>query len=253
MSFAPENILGAIRLGLDEIAAVKRVADGWRVTTHCMYPSNGLVQVTIRGGAHTVVASDEGGAIGEALSAGIPMRDYDHAVARLVRDQGLLIKEGVIFTPQVPIEAAAVAILHVANASQEAARWLYEHTKIKRTRDFKALLADFLKRRFDDRVAHNAVIIGHSNKPHRFANVISFPDGRRLIVDPVANEASSVNARVVANLDVKATHDPMLRQRIVYDDEEDWTAADLNLLQVGATVIPFSRSSEVIERLATSG
>jgi hypothetical protein len=149
-----------------------------------------------------------------------------------------------------PLEAAPLAVLLVANASQEVARWLYEHTKIKRSRDFRTLLAEFLKSRFDDRVEHNAVIFGHSNKPHRFANVISFSNGRRLIVDPVTNEPSSINARVVANLDVKATENPAIEQRIVYDDDEHWAPADLNLLQVGASVIPYSRSSDVIERLA---
>ena len=39
-------------------------------------------------------------------------------------------------------------------------------------------------------------------------------------------------------------------QRIIYDDQEEWTTADLNLLQVGAPAIPFSRSAEVIYRLA---
>jgi hypothetical protein len=53
-------------------------------------------------------------------------------------------------------------------------------------------------------------------------------------------------------LDVRAIRDPLLEQRIVYDDKEDWTPADLNLLQVGATVVPFSRSSEAIRRLAAS-
>jgi hypothetical protein len=75
---------------------------------------------------------------------------------------------------------------------------------------------------------------------------------RRLIVDPAVHDISSINARVVANLDVRAVNDPLLEQRIIYDDEEHWTPADLNLLQVGATVVPFSRSSEVIRRLAAS-
>lgn len=75
---------------------------------------------------------------------------------------------------------------------------------------------------------------------------------RKLIVDPVSNDASSINARVVANLDVKANEDPNIIQRIVYDDEDDWSPADLNLLQVGAIAVPFSRSGEVIERLAAA-
>jgi hypothetical protein len=239
-----------IERNLQGIASAVNVIDGVCVTTHCMYPSNGLVRVMVRGGAEKIVVSDEGGALGEALSAGIPIKDYNRTLSYLIKDQGLSIKDGIIFTSRIPISAAPVAILHVANASQEVARWLYDHMKIKRTRDFRVVLADFLKKTFDDRLMHNAIIVGHSNKPHRFSNVVNFANGKRLIVDPVAHEASSINARVVANLDVKANNDPLIEQRIVYDDEEDWTAADLNLLQVGASAIPFSRSEEVIERLA---
>jgi hypothetical protein len=249
MSFEPD-LAYFVEHGLAEIASVKRVVDGVRVTTHCMYPSNGLVQVTVRGGTETVVVSDEGGGVGEALSAGIPPKDYNRTLSRLIGDQGLFMEKGAIFTPRIPIKAAPLAILHVANASQEIARWLYDHMKIERTRDFRVMLAEFLNRTFEDRVSHNEVIVGHSNKPHKFANVIKFANGRRLIVDPVAHEASSINARVVANLDVRATNNPLIEQRIVYDDEEDWTPADLNLLQVGATVVPFSRTREVIGRLA---
>src|ERR1039458_4694313 len=245
------NLVTLITDGLQEMAAIKRVPEGVLVTTHCMYPSNGLVRVMVRSGENTVFASDEGGAMGVALAAGIPVKEYGRQLAHLVKAQGVLIRDGIVFAPPMPIEAAPLSVLLVANASQEIARWLYEHMKIKRTRDFKELLASFLKKTFDDRVAP-ATIVGHSNKPHKFANVISFASGKRIIVDPVANEPSSVNARVVANLDIKAVQNPLIIQRIVYDDEEEWTPADLNLLQVGADVVPFSRSSEVIERLAAN-
>jgi hypothetical protein len=251
MSSEIENLSGLIGRRFNEMASIKHVDDGLRVTTHCMYPSNGYVQVTVRAEASTIVASDEGGAMGEASSAGIPMRDFSGQLAHRVKDQGLSFKGGVIFTPKMPIEAAPLAILLVANASQEIANYLFEHVKIKRGRDFRVLLAEFLKRAFDDRVTA-ATIVGHSHKPHKFDNVISFPSGKRIIIDAAANEPSSVNARVVANLDVKATDNPLIDQRIIYDDEEDWTAADLNLLQVGAPAVPFSRSSEVIERLAAN-
>lgn len=248
MSFAPD-ISFVLREGLTEITRLTPVSGGFRVTTQCMYPSNGLVQVTVRGGAQTIMASDEGGALGEALSAGIPKR-RDSALMHLVKDQGLLIEHGIIFTPRMPLEAAPLAVLLVANASQEVARWLYDNTKLKRPRNFKALLAEFLNRRFRDQVSHDATIVGQSTKTHKFANIVSFGDGRRLIVDPVSNEPGSVNARVVANLDVKAIGDPLLYQRIVYDEEEQWKTSDLNLLQVGGTVVRFSQSAEVIERIA---
>ncbi len=246
------HLMVLLSRGLAEIADVNAIADGVMVTTHCMYPSNGLVRVFVRGGGETIVASDDGGAMEEATAAGIPIdRDYTRQLTHVIKAHGVSISDGVIVTPRMPIEAAPLAVLLVANAAQEAARWMFDHAKIKRSRDFKALLTEFLMQKFDDRVTHNTVIVGHSNKPHKFANVLTLEEGRRLIIDPVSNEASSINARVVANLDVKAVQDPKLMQRIVYDDEDEWSPADLNLLQVGAPVIAFSRVTEVIERLAT--
>lgn len=253
MSFAPDSIYEPLADGLHALAAIRQIDGGWRVVTHCMYPSNGLVEITVRGGVRNIVASDEGGAFGEALSAGIPIRDYSSAVAHIVREQGLLMGDGVIYTPQVAVEAAAPSVLLVANASQEVARWLFDHAKTRRPRDFRLVLSEFLRKRFEERLSHNTVIIGKSNKPHRFANVISLADGKRFIVDTVMNDASSINARVVANLDVHAANDDTISQRIVYDDEESWSASDLNLLQVGAPAVPFSRSREVIERVASVG
>ena len=45
MSYQPDlaNLIGR---SLDSIASITCTVDGVRVTTHCMYPSNGLVQVT---------------------------------------------------------------------------------------------------------------------------------------------------------------------------------------------------------------
>jgi hypothetical protein len=251
MTFVPDLMTRA-RDGLQQLADIKLVDDGIVATTHCMYPSNGLVRVTVRGGTETLVASDEGGAMGEALAAGIEVRNYDRILSNIVREQGLIIKEGAIYTPRMPIESAPLAILLVANTSQEVARWMFDHGKVKRTRDFRALLSDFLTKRFDERVSHGAFVVGHSNKTHKFANVVTLAGERKLIIDPVSNDSSSINARVVANLDVKANGDPNIIQRIVYDDEDNWAAADLNLLQVGATAVPFSRASEVIERIANA-
>ncbi len=251
MTYVPD-LMTLATAGLRDTARVEASEDGIVATTHCMYPSNGLVRVTVRSGRETIVASDEGGAMGEALAAGIEVRNYDRTLSHLVREQGLIIQEGVIYTPQMPIESAPLAILLVANTSQEVARWMFDHGKIKRSRNFKALLAEFLMKRFDDRVAHGEFVIGHSNKAHKFANVVALDGDRKLIIDPVINDASSINARVVANLDVKAVKNPNIIQRIVYDDEDNWTPADLNLLQVGATPVAFSRASEVIERLANA-
>jgi hypothetical protein len=60
----------------------------------------------------------------------------------------------------------------------------------------------------------------------------------------------AINSRVIANLDVRNTMNPLIDQRIVYDDGEEWSAAELNLLNIGATVVPYSRSHDVIQRVA---
>ena len=246
----PPSLSARIERSLREMSSIVVVDDAVRVTTHCMYPSNGLVRVTVRSGLSSIVASDNGEALGEALAAGVEIVAPDRLLRGFVKQRGLLLKSGVISTPPTPIDATPVAILHVANVAKEAAHWLYEHGGIKRKRDFRELLAAFLSDLFRDHV-FEAKILGASNKPHKFANVIEFANGKKFIVDAVSNDASSINSRVVANLDVRAKNDPTIEQRIVYDDGANWASADLrNFFQVGATIVPFSRSAEVIRRIA---
>lgn len=240
-----------LRNGLAQLSFCTSQDDGVRVTTHCMYPSNGLVQVYVRGGANYVVVSDDGGALSEVMSAGIPNIPLEGYLKRFLADQGLSIQEGAIVSPRVPVEAAPMAVMLVANAAKDMAQWLYDKAKLKRIRDFRKLLAGFLEKTFKEHLEHKAIIPGEF-KAHEFANVITLRTGHRLIIDPVWNDASSINSRVVANLDVKAAKNPHIHQRIVYDDEDEWTVPDLNLLGLGATTVPFSRSYEVIERLAAS-
>lgn len=244
-----DAIASSIDRGMRDVSSIEMVEDGVRFTTHCMYPSNGLVRVTVRGGRESLYATDEGEAVGEALSAGATLTNPDKLLRGLVRANGLEIERGIIHSKRMPLEAAPLAILSVANAARDVAYWLYDHHRIRRERDFRHLVAEFLKNSFEDRVSA-ASIVGKSNKPHKFANVISFPNGRRLIVDTVANDPQSINARVVANLDVRSINDPSLDQRIVYDDDEKWSPSDINLLQVGAHVVPFSEAPHVIKLAA---
>ena len=228
----PADVRALLENGLRTIFRVEEIEGSLRVTTHCLYPSNGFVRVTFRGGVRSMVASDEGEALGEALAAGIELREPDKILGPFVRARGLFLKNGTILTDSFPADAAPVALSHVANAAKEAAYWLYEHGGLKRKRDFRTLLHSFLTENFREQVAE-ARLLGKSHKLHRFSNVISFANGRRLIVDAASNDPSSINARVVANLDVKALNDPTIKQRIIFDDDERWTSADLSLLQVG--------------------
>lgn len=238
-----------IRDDLNRISVWKPIDNGARVTTHVMYPSNGLVNVFIRGGRHSCVVSDDGGAIGEGSAVGARVHPSDRQLTHLVRSQGLSIKRGTISSPTVPVEAVPATILIVANAARDVANWLYDHANVKRHRDFRIELSDILRSTFSERV-HGGFIEG-KRKRHEFANVVDLADGNKLIVDPVGREPSSINARVVSNLDVAQAENQRIRQRLIYDDEQPWTPNDLGLLgMAGVPVVPFSRSAGVIRRIA---
>ena len=174
----------------------------------------------------------------------------DRFLKRLVKPQGLDAENGVIFSPRIPLSDVPASILLVANASKEVADWGLANIKFKAVRNFREDLADLLGRHFHDNLKHDFPVIGASNKPHKFSNVILLPHDRRLLVDPAVNEASSINARVVANMDVRMAHNANLLQLIVYDDRENWDSSQLNLLGLGAATVSFGMAEREIMRLA---
>lgn len=223
--------------------------DALRVTTHCLYPSNSSVSVLIRGGGRELIVSDDGGAMNELAGVGFRDRVTDRQIRALVKQQGLKVENGAIYSPSVAIDEAGAAILLVANASKEIADWALGHLRFSIARDFKRDLALLLERHFHDSLKSQQ-ILGKSNKSHTFSNVVFLPGDRRLLIDPAVNDASSINARVVANLDVKLANDPTIQQLIVYDDQLSWAASDLALLQVGAPIVPFSLAEPAIMKRA---
>lgn len=243
------NIYESVQAAMGDTFRIIERADSVWVTTHCLYPSSAFVQVVVRGGASTYHVSDDGAGVREIEAAGAEIADPDKLLKHMVMKQGLSIKNGVIRSPACDARALGLAIALVSNASRDVADWLFDHTKIERRRNFKVLLKQFLEQRFVDRVKQE-VILGQSNKPHRFEHLIHLANGQRIIVDPVTHDPSSINSRVVANMDIRNAHYENLEQRIVYDDEEDWKPEDLNLLQVGAPiVVPFSKAANVLGRL----
>lgn len=223
-----------------------------RVVTQCMYPSNGYVQVAVRAGENTFVVSDEGGAIEEIVSAGATLTNPDRMVAPLLRPMGLRISKGVISAPACGPSDIAYSISVVANASRTVADWLFSHARIRPHSNFKEVVSNYLAATFAENVKQE-VIVGTSNKPHKFDNVIFLGD-RRVIVDAVVHDSSSINAKVVSNLDVKSAGLANVEQKIIYDDTDDWSAQDLSVLAIsGASLVRFSQAPKVFERIAANG
>lgn len=245
----------AVSIG-DSMAGITRIdtlEDRLRITTHCLYPSNSLVRVSVRLSGNSAIVSDDRAALNEAQSAGLDIRISDRSIKHLVTPYGATVSNGMVFAT-VAVEAVTITAIFVANASRALADWLFLHTRIKQPRDFRALLTQSLQRRFDsdtsETIFHRDVEIAGVHTKHKFANLIALPKGRRIIIDPVVPDAASINSRIVAHLDVRNLGDESIIQRLVYDDADEWNNDKLNLLSVGATAVAFSRSGEVWDRLA---
>lgn len=235
---------------LCEQILVKEIEDGFRIATQVLYPSNSTVTVTLRGRDRFII-TDDGGALHEISGSGRLDSPSDRRIRAIIKNYGLRVQDGTIISPQVPINAVPAAILLVANASKAVTEWAYAHIRFKANRNFKQDLEELLQRHFHDNLKSNTPVVGESNKEYRFPHVIYLENERKLLVDPVINDPSSINARVVANMDVRMRADPTIQQMIVYDDRLNWQASDLRLLRVGTpNVVPFSAAEPQIQQLA---
>jgi len=191
--------------------------------------------------------TDDGGAFREAENAGAILGNISRRYEKLVGKQGLLIERGIVSSPKIQLEMVPAAILLVANVSKEIADNIFNTWRQTKSRDFKEAVKTLIKNRFSSFTAKETKFVGTSNKPHAFDNVIQLPQGKKLIIDAVLRDANSINSRVVANLDVRSANYTDVDQRIIYDDEEAWSANDLSILQVsGVPVVPFSRTEQTI-------
>jgi hypothetical protein len=223
------------------------------VPTHCLYPSNSSITVHVGPGVGAFFVHDGWGALEEIHGAGGKIWPETAAsiVRYMVTSYGLFVDDtGLIKADRVSADELLTTIVLVANASKDAANELLGRFRPRLRRNIKAELAQLLEIRFPKHVVRDQVIVGASNKPHRFDNVVRLQGDKQIVLDVVAHEASSINAALVAHLDVRNANLQNIEQRIIYDDEENWTAADLNLLKMGAPPVPFSRAPEVLERLA---
>jgi hypothetical protein len=236
--------------GLASWPAPELTSDGIVVPTHCLYPSNSVVNVKVEGHENFFV-HDQGGAMDEMEAACAPVPNAARLIVHIVRPYGLDVsKEGAIYATQVSAEELASTIVLVANASKEAAQYLIERYRPPH-RDMRGIVEQILDLKFRNQWKRNLRIVGASSKSHRFDYIVNLPKQRQLLLDAVVPEPSSINAAVVAHLDVKQSEDAkQVDQRIVYDDAVEWTAADLSLLRVGARPVPVSNLRETLERLA---
>lgn len=228
-----------------------KVQDAVVVQTHCLYPDNAIVAVWVRGSPeYGFVASDEGRAIDELTTCNREIPNVDRFLARFCQRGGLSASKGNIVSPRVGMQGLVSAILFVANASAEAVSKGLDALKSHRPRSLRRDLESVMIGTFpSQRIKRDVHLQGETSRYYRFEAEIDIGEGSRLLIDPVTPDANSINARHVAHYDFGRRSDARFIQHIVYDDRENWRAADLSLLQMAATIVPYSKAGSVLRRI----
>lgn len=221
-----------------------------RVPTSCLYPSNSIVTVFVEAKLDDLIVHDDGRALDELAASDLAFGHPIKALSQLVRKAGLSVTaSGAIVSKRLKIEEVAGAIAIVANASRDGASYLIDHARVPRV-NFREGVERELDKRFPKLWKRNRRTPGESTKVHRFDYGVELPGGRLLLVDAVVPDSSSINAAVVANLDVAHARSLKIESRIVYDDREKWKASDLSILRVGARTVPFSSFAQTLDAVA---
>jgi hypothetical protein len=223
---------------------------GIRIATHCLYPSNSAVAVTVTQRGDLFRVDDNGAALDEVSQSVQTEQPLRSLMKGIVKHRGCQLTErGEIMSPSVHANDLKAAIVLVANASQAVAEHLLSSARPPR-RDLKSVIEALLDSKFKDKWTKNSKIAGVSTKEHGFDYLINLGSGRQLAMDFVVPDASSVNSAVVSHLDVQMKKNPNLEQRIIYDDTQVWRASDIELLKAGARPVPFSTLKQSLERMA---
>jgi hypothetical protein len=220
------------------------------VPTFCLYPSNGIVNVYVDGREREFMVHDRGGAI-EELHASVGMEAVPNSfIYGTARRRGVSVaRQGSLFVKDVPVESLAAAISAVANASREVAGHLIDYYRLPPRRPLSDEVETILDTRFPSQWRKEEAIIGQSAKRHRFDYIVTMRR-QRLLLDLVKPDASSVNAAVVAHLDVEQASPREFVHRVIYDDREKWPSESLALLRVGAIPLALSAANDALARLA---
>lgn len=248
-----EYQIARLKEGLNNLLSVRLSGDRIRVTTHCTYPSGGFIDISVILGKGTAVVTDDGGAYSEILGAGIQNYPSDRMLQSIFFEQGLSFKNGIISAFKVPFDALPVAILLVANACKELTHKVYLEAKAEIKRDFRKSLQDMLILTFKDvRIEHNKKIVG-KYKRHNFTNVVHIDRERRMVVDPVFPDDTSINTRIISHLDLKQANNQNYLQSLIYDDEDDWNPDMFSLLGMAEVpLVKFSQSSDALLRAVSN-
>lgn len=229
-----------------EMFAQTQKSDGRHVvTTQYLYPSNGHVSVYVTPGlTGSLMVSDGGGALDTLTAHGIDATDHKRVFSPVRNYKGLVVEAGEIKAKKLPKDPdlLGTAMITVARAAAEVATHGVRTLRPRRARNLEDELLHVLRRYVGpSRLRRYEKVVGGSNRQYTFDFAIQ--QGRKglLIIDAVEPEAASLQAKFTAHMDISRSEGRKIEQRIVFDDQREWKAEDLNLLAMAATLVPLSK------------
>lgn len=235
-----ENLINA----LNGLLRWRQYGDCFRVGTTCLLPNGEVIRVSVRGGSREVVVSDDGLALREISNAGIRL-SRPEVVMRKYAKRFDLDFTGSDFTFSTDIPNLFVAVTMVANAVADAVTCELRRAHVSPRRDIRSAVRNFLSTAPIEGAVHRERITGKSAQ-HEFAHVIDVGQ-KKVIIDPVLPDLSSIGSRVLAHMDIKQANLPSLEQYVVFDNEDkDWTSDRLGLIQMAASIVPFAEMDRAL-------
>ncbi|HEY1615678.1 MAG TPA: DUF1829 domain-containing protein [Rhizomicrobium sp.] len=240
-----------IRDALKAFEGCTETPDGFRVKTHCVYPSFDPVHVFVTRFGIGYRVHDGGGAVREAWAHGRDERAYKKIMERNA------LRFGVPFVTNaytVTVQSAGwlgSALIAVANTSSAAAIETIEHISTATEIALEQRIFDVLTELVPpSSLGREIAIRGKSGKSYNFDFVIR-KDERTTLIDAVSPHHVSIASKFVAFSDAPAAIDRSMTKYAVFDRELE--PSDSALLQQVADLVPFAALRPLMSRMPHNG
>jgi hypothetical protein len=233
-----------------EIVAAEHRIGGSFIRTPLMYPSGSTVVVRIEEGTDRFFVSDMGFGFQEAELMGAGLL-YAKPASVIAEAAGVRFDNQAFFVLEASREQLAGAVVTIANCSQEAVIRAADALAEKTFEDKKVRLYEKLVKVFEPKiVSKNVEVTGASSQKWRVATVVSMPNARPTIFEPVTKNPNSIAHATMKFGDIALLENAPHRVAVVHKKAELGTL--LTVLSRSADVIEDDAPNERIRRLAAA-
>lgn len=219
-----------------QIVATEHRTGGSFIRTPLLYPSGSNVVVRIEQGANRFFVSDFGLGFQEAELMGAGLM-YARNANPIAEAAGVRFDNQAFFVLEASKEQLPGAAVTIANCSLEATMRAADALAEKTFEDSKARLYERLVKVFSPKVVtKNAEVVGASNQKWKMAAVVTLPESRSIVFEPVTKHPNSVASATMKFGDIALREGAPGRVAVIHKRAE-----------FGPLLTVLSRSASIIE------